>query len=278
MLSVGAASAQDALQVARARYAAAAYEEALAALGDSGSDGSAASIEAETVRAFCLVALDKVQDAERVIEAILLANPRYAPGVNDTAPRIQAAFGRVRGRVLPALIRDRYERARSAFEAKDRAAAAEGFDSAIALIDSADPETRAALDEIRFLAVGFRDLSRALSAEQPRDNAEDPPEPGADRRRDVASVQIVPAVAIRQSMPTWVPPESARRMMFTGAIRVSIGADGQVDGAEIVRPVHPLFDSRLLVAARSWIYRPATRDGAPIRSERVVEVQLKSIQ
>ena len=41
-------------------------------------------------------------------------------------------------------------------------------------------------------------------------------------------------------------------------------------------PTHPDYDKLLLAAARSWVYRPATRNGQPIEVEKVVEFYLRS--
>ena len=141
------------------------------------------------------------------------------------------------------------------------------------MIDGSGPETREALDELRFLAAGFLDLSRALTPTKPEST------PAASASSAAAAsgtpLDIAPPVAIRQVMPPWVPPDTARQSIFTGAIRVSISTSGRVEAAEIIRPVHPVYDRALLQAARAWEYQPARRGGVPIPSEQVVEVQLK---
>jgi TonB family protein len=76
-------------------------------------------------------------------------------------------------------------------------------------------------------------------------------------------------------MPAWVPPDAvARRGTFSGLIQIKIAADGSVEGAEIVRGSHPVYDVLLLRAARGWVYEPAKRNGVPVASELNVEVNL----
>jgi protein TonB len=58
-------------------------------------------------------------------------------------------------------------------------------------------------------------------------------------------------------------------------VRVTIDATGKVTGAVMDRPVYPPYDRQLLVAARGWTYRPATRNGQPVASERLVEIVLR---
>lgn len=88
---------------------------------------------------------------------------------------------------------------------------------------------------------------------------------------------LQPPVAIRQPMPRWDAPDrvSAERT-FYGSIKVRIGSDGQVVNAVIQKPTHPLYDQLLLEAARSWVYKPAVRDGQPISVEKVVTYELKA--
>ena len=86
-------------------------------------------------------------------------------------------------------------------------------------------------------------------------------------------------MAIRQTMPPWTPTDNAsRRTTYSGAIRVGISVTGQVERAEIVRSVHPMYDRLLLQAAKNWAYQPARRSGSAVPSEQVVEVQLKPNQ
>jgi TonB family protein len=76
-----------------------------------------------------------------------------------------------------------------------------------------------------------------------------------------------------------VPPNAiAGAREYLGAIRVRIGADGKVMSATIEKPTYPSYDARLLQAARQWIYKPATRNGEPIESERVIPIQLRPKQ
>jgi TonB family protein len=91
--------------------------------------------------------------------------------------------------------------------------------------------------------------------------------------------ETTPPVAIRQVMPQWVPSDAmSRQGLFTGAVRVSISAAGRVEAAAMERSIHPAYDRLLLQSARSWEYQPARRDGVPVPSEQLVQVQLKPRQ
>ena len=61
---------------------------------------------------------------------------------------------------------------------------------------------------------------------------------------------------------------------MSGAVRVTIGADGKVSNAVMEVPIEPRYDARVLAATRSWRYKPATLGGAPIQSEKVVHINV----
>jgi outer membrane biosynthesis protein TonB len=87
---------------------------------------------------------------------------------------------------------------------------------------------------------------------------------------------FVPAAVIQETLPVWTPPNpSIARNQYDGAVKVRIGTDGRVKAATIDRPSHPAYDAVLLNTARSWLYKPATQNGTPIESERIIAVRLR---
>jgi TonB family protein len=87
---------------------------------------------------------------------------------------------------------------------------------------------------------------------------------------------IEASVAINQALPRWQPEsQTAARLSFAGAVRVTIDTTGHVTQAVMDRSVYPPYDRLVLAAARNWLYRPAMRNGQPITSERVVEILLR---
>jgi protein TonB len=87
---------------------------------------------------------------------------------------------------------------------------------------------------------------------------------------------FVPAVPVSQPVPAWNPGTGlVATMGFSGAVRVTIDATGRVTGAVMEPSVYPPYDRQILVAARDWTYRPATQNGTPVASERLVEIVLR---
>jgi hypothetical protein len=268
-------SAQESLQAAKDLYASAAYEDALSVL--SRLTGGNVQTEATRYRVFCLVALGRTEEAEKAIQIVVEDDPLYVPDSGDVSPRIRELFVRTRQQLVPEIARRMYGEAKAALNRKDVTASIAGFEALIRLIDGGEDGTSVELGELRFLAAGFLDLSRAVrpsqaTTERPSAPAISPaasaPPPG--------SPDIVPPVATRQTMPKWVPSDAmSRQAVFRGAIRVFISASGRVEGAEMVRPIHPAYDVVLLQSARSWEYQPARRGGVAVPSEQVVQVDLK---
>jgi tetratricopeptide (TPR) repeat protein len=264
------AAAQDTLQHLKDLYASAAYEDALAIV--TRLDTIEADPRVDQYRVFCLVALGRSDDAERAVEEVLKERPEYRPDTADVSPRIQELFSTVRRRIGPELVKSIYVDGKAALDRKDREGAIARFEAMLRLADDPDVKGEPGIDELRLLGAGFLDLSRALApVPAPLSPADHPPTVVL-----AARPAVTPPVAIRETLPRWAPTDAASRSVeFRGAIRVRIDADGRVVGAEMVAPIHPLYDGLLLRAARDWAYQPARTNGLPVPAEKVVQVVLK---
>jgi hypothetical protein len=147
------------------------------------------------------------------------------------------------------------------------------------LIDSVESEDPT-ISDMKVLAEGFRDLSRALPEPAAEPKAAEP-SPAATNGEPVATAPKQPTtwtrpVAIRQDMPRWNAPDAiSRRTEYNGIIRVRVDATGKVLSSEMVRPSHPIYDGQLMRAAHDWMYEPARQDGMAVPSEVLVEVRLR---
>jgi TonB family protein len=85
----------------------------------------------------------------------------------------------------------------------------------------------------------------------------------------------VAAVAVEERLPAWNPPDvPTARTEYVGVVRIDIGADGRVSNATIVEPSHPAYDVMVLQAAKRWVYKPATRGGTPVASQKDIRIRL----
>jgi TonB family protein len=288
--------AQDALARARDLYLSAAYDEALVLLEQLKSEPPPAATEVEQYRMLCLLALERGDEARKAIENIVTADPSYRPSETQTSPRIRSVFQETRKALLPGLVQRKYAEAKTSFEKNDPKALAQ-FEQVLTILDDPDLKSTPQLSDLRTVVSGFRDLSKAMAGAP----APAPPKPVAvtatgAQRPDIEAGQAVSVVdspsssdravnfsagftapvVISQPLPPWVPPNTIdRRSVFKGLIEVTIDENGSVTSATVQQSVHPLYDEKLLAMARTWKYKPATRNGIPTSSLKVVEIRLQ---
>lgn len=289
---------QDSLSSARELYASAAYEDALNVLSHLPPDRPAEEARAiEQYRAFCLLALGRTGEAERAIEAVVASAPNFRPGDGDTSPRVRAAFGDVRRRMLPSIIQQKYAQAKSAFDRKQFDVAAAAFADVLTMMsdpDAAQSVAQPPLSDIRTLAVGFHDLSVSAmpppllpavnrapvtaTASKPAPAPAAPaaavaaPVNAAPRIYTIVDANVVPPLAIRQDLPSFPGDVLIPRV---GQIEVVINEAGAVEAAMIKTSVTAKYDELALGAARQWRYRPATVNGMPVKYRKVIAVTVK---
>ena len=189
VVGISSAHGQETLQQVKALYASAAYEDALSMVGRLQATGR--KPEFEQYRVYCLVALGRTAEAEKAIASVVVENPTFVPDAEETSPRIQEMFLRIRRGLVPEIAQRMYMDARAAWNRKDTAAASAQFASLVQLIDtalaagadanSASDNAEPMLSELRLLATGFLDLGRALSA-PPARAVEPAPAPAARAR------------------------------------------------------------------------------------------------
>lgn len=182
-------SAQTALAAALDLYAAASYDDALAALDNVRQAQPTADdlVTIERHRLLCLVALGRTAAAQDVVAGLLDARPEFVLTAGEASPRVRAVFDAARARLLPDLARRRYADAKRAFDAGDFAAAHDEFTRVTALL--ADPAVASgpSAADLQTLAAGFLQLS-AASLERTR------------AARDLATVQA--AMRVVETSPT----------------------------------------------------------------------------
>ena len=276
------AAGEDSLSAARELYASAAYEDALAVL-----DRLPASprTQEETrgidqYRALCLLALGRTAEAERSIEAVVAGDPAYRLAA-DVSPRVRAAFTDVRRRMLPTLVQQKYAVAKAAFDRKEFAVAAAGFNETLLVMTDPDVEAAAGkppLSDLRTLASGFRDLAVTaaapppLPASPPAPAPAVPPAPIVPRVYTAADANVVPPMAIRQELPAFPGQLIVPR---TGLIEVVVDETGAVETARMAQPITRQYDALALAAAKNWQYRPAMMNGMPVKYRKAIQISVK---
>lgn len=272
---------QESVQTAQSLYASASYDEALALL-DRLRHQELTPSEIRVVnqqRAFCLLALGRVRDAELAIAAVVQADPMYRPDGQSASPRVRNAFRDVRSRLLPAIVQAEYVEARRLYDASSWAEAASAFQRVSGLAGDQDltDAQRAALADVKLLADGFSKLAEAAATPPPP-----PPEPVApsppppppvdyDAIFDGNQPDVVGPVTVRQDLPRW--SSSARPLpRMVGLLEIVIAKSGVVERATLTQPIAAAFDRQVLDATKNWRYQPAQVDGHPVRFRKVIKI------
>ncbi len=281
LLFASTATAQDPLGSARDLYASAAYEEALIALGRLKAEASATAVaEIDRYSALCLMALGRASEADKLIESMVMNDPLSQPAVADAAPRVRAAFSAVRQRVLPDVARNLYVEAKAAFDRKAYPEAAHALEKTVRVIDEIEAANKADLGDLRMLASGFLELSRAAIAPAPMPAAPVPQAATVQATPEPAAMPALPQstslVVLNQSLPPLpFSLKSSGTREFRGRVEVQIDETGRVTDARILQSVNVLYDPLLLKAARDWKYEPPRVGGKPTASTKRVEVVLR---
>jgi tetratricopeptide (TPR) repeat protein len=282
----------DSLSTARELYSSASYEEALAILNRlRTSVRGDESPAVEQYRAFCLLALGRGEEAQKAIEALIVAAPGYRPVDAEMAPRVRSTFSDARRRLLPGIIQQKYAEAKTAFDQRDYAAADAGFAQIIHLLTDADVAAAASkppLSDIRTLAVGFKELSAKASLPPPPplvaptpvqamvvDVTVAPdvaPLPSHTYVYSAGEAGVVPPVALQQQLPPFAGRVAVR---LRGVLEVVIDETGVVSAAAMREPAHAAYDKTVIEAARHWRYKAATINGHPVKFRKFVQITLE---
>lgn len=280
------AAADDTLATARDLYSAAEYEQSLAVLDrlQSTVPGGEDRLGVEQYRAYCLMALGRTADAEKAIATIVDTDPLYRAS-GDVSPRVQAAFRDVRKRMLPTIVQSHYATAKAAFDNKQFADAASRFKLLLDVM--ADPDLAAVVgappfSDLRMLAAGFKDL--AVQATPPPPIAAKvaapaavvpPPSPAAPPPPKIFASDdglVQPPIPLKQDMPSFPAPTQP---LLPGVLEVIVNESGEVESVAMRVPINPKYDNLVMDAARKWKYRPAMREGAPVKYRKLMQVTVQ---
>lgn len=298
----GSAAAQSPLTSAIALYEKAAFEDALHAIDTAAGLAADDEVVALQYRVLCLLALDRPAEAQEGANALITRHPTFRLDP-DAAPRLEAAVRLARRQVLPEVIREAYDAARTDWDAHRVEDAARGFarvaelgevlktagavDRPVAdLLVVSDGFARLAAAEIATAAAraaAEREAARlaaeaaeAAAAEAAAPPPEPAPAPGAPRVAEVfddAAADVTPPVPLGMPL-TWRrgtprPPAGTR----LGEIAVIVDERGHVLSAQMVTSVSAFYDAIVVESARAWRYRPATRAGQPVLYRRVMVIR-----
>jgi TonB family protein len=284
VLAASPAPGQTQMASVRELYAAASYEDALSALATVNGSDPATAIEAEQYRALCLLAIGRQGEARASVRRIVQRDPLYAPAEAEVTPKIATIFAETRRELLPAAARKEFAEAKALYEQKEHAEAVARLERVVRITSDPAVNAVAGLADLHLVADGLLTLARAKAASDAAARVAPPPAPvptlpasppapiiyGGDDQT------VTVPMALTQEMPPWRPPTNIRNgVTLSGLVRVIIDETGKVEKATMLRPIHPSYDTALVRAARTWTFKPALKDGQPVKYAKVIEVQLQ---
>lgn len=277
-------AAQDSLSSVKTLYASAAYEDALSAIDRLRSAGPAASDSRglEQYRAFCLLALGRDAEATKALEDLITGDPYFIPDENEVSPRVFKLFHTVRRRLIGPLVQERYAMAKATYDRKEYSAAVDQFTRVAGLINDPDIDQKTpGLSDLRTLVGGFLDLAKNAAAppKAPQPVAEAaPPTPPKPVKSvyDAGDPDVAAPVIVRQDMPPYpVTPSLVPMPVRPGVIEIVIDESGRVERAVMRQPISNVYDPIVLSAATNWRYKPALKDGEPVKYRKLIQISVE---
>lgn len=192
-------AAQETLAAAKELYAGASYEEALKILRGLELTDPAEKVEGAQYQVFCLIALDRMPEAEKVVEQILDSDPLYAPDTTEASPRVVQMFDAIRAKAAPTLAKGLFTDGKEALDRKEREVAVQKFELLLKVIERSGDTGNTLLSELKLLADGYVDLARAMA----------PTKPAAPANSTVSNGNGAPSGAATPTNGYGVPPVAA---------------------------------------------------------------------
>jgi TonB family protein len=100
------------------------------------------------------------------------------------------------------------------------------------------------------------------------------PEPLVSRETVYTAAEegVEPAVLMRPHLPSRAPATVSHEDV--GVLELVVSATGAVDHVRLISPANRYQDRMMVAAAKAWQFRPATKDGQPVRFRTRVRVTL----
>ncbi len=195
---------------------------------------------------------------KNVFDSIVLANPLYQLDPARSTPDAIAQLRSSKRSILPSIARRDYERAREYLEDGDNERALVEGNRVMRMLDDRD---------IGPLPAGLRDsveqlLVRATAAKTSDDQ----------RVYSVADRSVTPPTAIGRQLPVAPPIGLANQLV--GTLEMVISQEGEVEAVRLHTPLNRYHERMIVSAAKAWRYRPAIKDGKPVKYRLISSINL----
>ena len=209
-------------------------------------------------RAARLLASGRADEAQHIFDFITMTQPLADPAGMSLGPDAARAFRASRRVLLPVLAEREAQLARGALEAGDFDRAVSVGTRALAMLNDPDVGTPPS----PLLATIGRVVARASAAKAAEE----------DRIYTLADLGVTPPAALSRQLPIAMPPGVSRQML--GTIEMVIDREGQVEAVRLHTPLNRYHERMIVSAAKAWRYKPALRNGKPVRFSLLVSITL----
>jgi TonB family protein len=151
---------------------------------------------------------------------------------------------------MPESAEEIFQRARAQFDRRDYAQAAEGFQKVLRILRNSGASGSAS--ELRTLAVDFETLSRVALAQR----ADSPIYTSADEG-------VTEPVPVRPYLPERVATGMAEGT--SAVLELVVDSRGAVESVHLRSPNNHYRDRWWVSVAKNWQFRPALKDGQPVK-------------
>jgi protein TonB len=86
---------------------------------------------------------------------------------------------------------------------------------------------------------------------------------------------VSPPEPIHREEPEYTAAARTAGVEGTVLLSVTIGENGTVSDAKVVRGIDPALDSKAMECVRKWTFRPAMKDGKPVSAAANIEMNFR---
>jgi hypothetical protein len=212
-------------------------------------------------RGSALLAAGDIAGAGIVFDSIVMRDPRYRLDAAQATPEVADALKRSKQAIVPTLARSHNDAGLAALDRGDFSLAVTEAERSLRLLEdpdigSAGEESRRAAGELLLTAsaAAHADEQTVYTADN---NDVTPPRP-LGRQLPAQSRRAAPSDAI-------------------GRLEILVGRSGAVERVTLHTPTNAYQERMIVSAAKAWRYRPALRNGRPVRFSLLVSITLPGV-
>lgn len=203
------------------------------------------------------MAQGQTAEASMVFDALVLSNPMYEPKSGDLTPESLSALRSSQRLLFPGIVQKYVERGKAALSSGD-------FDRALQYgSDATTISKRGVYDPQPQVVEQIEDLiGDATAAKNSADQV----------IYNQGDKGIVPPRPLSPQFPLRPPVEVPAHRV--GTLEMIIDRDGAVEFVRLHTPLNRYHERMIVSAAKAWRYRPATKDGRPVKCRISVRINL----